>query len=68
MAGVQLHGSPFGMGTIYDRIEIEPQFLDKLTCVNPTIVMCFIETILGYRMTFQNDSCWHYRRDVALQR
>lgn len=67
MAEVNLHGSPFGMGTIYDRIEIEPQYLDQLTCVNPTIVMCFIENILGYRGTFQNDSCWHYRRDVALK-
>jgi hypothetical protein len=55
------------MGTIYDRIEIEPQFNDKMTRVSPTIVMCFVESILGYRITFENDGVWHYRRDVPLK-
>jgi hypothetical protein len=64
-AEVALRGSVFGLSTMWDRIDIEPQHHDNWTKLNPTLILCFAESVLGYRMTFQDNGCWHFRRDTG---
>jgi hypothetical protein len=66
-AEVTLRGSCFGLGTLFDRVEIEPQHNDNWTLLNPALLLVFIESVLGYRLTFQEGSVWHFRRDTGFR-
>jgi hypothetical protein len=64
MAEVELRGSAFGLSTMWDRLDIAPQHQDQWTKLNPMLILCFLESVLGYRVIFQDVGYWHFRRDV----
>jgi hypothetical protein len=62
---VELIGSAFGLGTLWDRVEFRPQHQDSYTRLNATLVLAFVEGVLGYRVVYQEGHQWHFRRDTS---
>jgi hypothetical protein len=67
LAEVSLRGSSFGLATLFDRVEVVPQLNDGWTLLSPTLVLVFVESVLGYRLTFQEGFVWHFRRDTGFR-
>jgi hypothetical protein len=67
LAEVRLYGSSFGLGTVFDRVVVQPRQRHAWTKLNPTLLLVFVESVLGYRMTFQDGSVWHFRRDTGFR-
>lgn len=60
--------SNFGLGLSYDTLTVEPHDgSQRYVEVNPTIVLVFIEGVLGYRLAHTKGSWWEYRREVAFK-
>jgi len=65
---VQLIESPFFNG-VMDAVSIEPAMLHNNRGVelNPTIVLAFIEGVLGYQLVYTNGRSWVYKSDTLLK-
>ena len=60
--------SNFGLGLNCDTLTIEPHdHNQRYVEVNPTIVLAFIEGVLGYRLAHTERGSWEYRREVAFK-
>lgn len=59
--------SDFYPGTM-DTLIVSPKSLsrDRKGEVNPTVILAFIEGVVGYRMVSTTGSRWMYRRDIQL--
>jgi len=61
---ISLRPAVFGLSSLYDRLEVEVQHNDKWTTVTPMLVLTFVTSVLGYEMRYQEDSSWHFVRNV----
>jgi hypothetical protein len=60
--------SNFGLGLSYDTVTIEPHdHNQRYVEVNPTIVLAFVEGVLGYRLAHTKGGSWEYRREVGFK-
>lgn len=67
---IQLHQSAFGLGLMYDRLTLGVGGRPGSFRVSPTIVLAFVESVLGYNSASVNTTgnVWHYRKDVELKK
>jgi hypothetical protein len=60
--------SNFGLGLSYDTLTIEPHdHHQRYVEINPTIVLVFIEGVLGYHLAHTKGDSWEFRREVAFK-
>ena len=66
---IQLHQSAFGLGLMHDRLTLKVNGRSGLLSVSPTIVLAFVEGVLGYQSVSidTNGRFWHYRKDMELK-
>ncbi len=66
---IQLYQCAFGLGLMYDRLVLaaENRYGGGYN-VTPTIVLSFIEGVLGYDKVSCDGGMWTYRRDVEFKR
>jgi hypothetical protein len=55
------------LGLFYDRLEFQINSYDHRHGLSPALILHFVESVLGYRMTFNDASRWTFRRDTALR-
>ncbi|KIW02700.1 uncharacterized protein PV09_06138 [Verruconis gallopava] len=64
-AEITMKESCFGLGLLFDRLELELNSHDYKHGLSPPLILAFVESVLGYRMTYQDASSWTFRRDIA---
>jgi hypothetical protein len=66
---VSLAESHFGLGLSHDTLTIEPyDHLQRHVEVNPTLVLAFVEGVLGYRrVTGAGMGTWEFQREVGFR-
>ncbi|KAG6249126.1 hypothetical protein E4U23_002429 [Claviceps purpurea] len=69
---VTLSRSPYGGEDLHDMLTLEYPSGSGFSCVPPAlsvpIVLHLVESVLGYRLVYQDATNWHYRRDTPLMR
>ncbi|KAF2427368.1 hypothetical protein EJ08DRAFT_680968 [Tothia fuscella] len=65
-AEILMRESCFGLGLMYDRLEFTLNSYDYKHGLSPVMILNFVESILGYRMTYQDAHSWTFRRDTVL--
>lgn len=65
---VELIESAFCNG-VHDSLTIEPHinFRNSGFAINPTLILAFIEGVLGYKLVHTNGQSWVYRSDTILK-
>ena len=66
-AEITLKESCFGLGLLFDRLELELNSYDYKHGLSPPLLLAFVEGVLGYRITYQDASSWTFRREVAFR-
>ena len=68
MLDITLRVSCFGLSTTYDRADIEvPNPNDRWTEFTPMLIFSFVHNVLGYELSYQDESCFRYVRRVPFQ-
>lgn len=52
---------------MYDRLEFVADSYDHKHGLSPALMLTFVESVLGYRMTYNDASSWTLRRDTAFK-
>ncbi|KAG5936935.1 hypothetical protein E4U59_004717 [Claviceps monticola] len=69
---VTLNRSPYGGEDLHDMLTLEYPSGHGFSGVPPAlsvpIVLHLVESVLGYRLVYQDATNWHYRRDTPLMR
>jgi hypothetical protein len=66
-ASIIMRESCFGLGLMYDRLEFVIDGYDHKHGLSPALMLTFVESVLGYRMTYNDASSWTFRRDTAFK-
>jgi hypothetical protein len=66
-ATLELHESPFGLGIVYNRLTISIQNARMNFVLSPTLLLSFVEGVLGYKPVFGDGGTWTLRRDVGFK-
>ncbi|KAF2807624.1 uncharacterized protein BDZ99DRAFT_522249 [Mytilinidion resinicola] len=66
-ATLTLHESPFGLGILQDRLTISTQGSRMTFVLSPTLLMSFVEGVLGYALVSGDGGTWTFRRDVGFK-
>ena len=59
--------SCFGIGLVHDRVRFELDSHNYRHGLSPTLIIAFVESVLGYRLTYNDAMTWTFRRDVAFR-
>jgi len=66
-ATLTLHESPFGLGLVFDRLTISIQTSRMNFVLNPTLLLSFVEGVLGYKPVYGDGGSWTFRRNVGFK-
>ncbi|KAF2467950.1 uncharacterized protein BDR25DRAFT_266421 [Lindgomyces ingoldianus] len=61
---LSLKESHLGLGAIYNTLQIKLQERSSYV-LTPTFLVSFVQSILGYGMTYEESSYWSFRKDTA---
>ncbi|ORY14573.1 hypothetical protein BCR34DRAFT_662610 [Clohesyomyces aquaticus] len=61
-----LKESPFGLGAIYTALEIKLQDSSSYDST-PMFVVSFVQSMLGYTLTREDNAYWAFKRETAFQ-
>ncbi|KAF2495273.1 hypothetical protein BU16DRAFT_527149 [Lophium mytilinum] len=66
-ATLKLHESPFGLGIVLDGLTISTQGSRMNFVLSPTLLLSFVEGVLGYKPVSGDGGTWTFRRDIGFK-
>ena len=64
---ITLQESPFGLGLVFDRLNISMQNVRMNYMLSPTMLLSFVEGVLGYKLTFGNGDTWTFKKETEFK-
>ncbi|OCK84637.1 hypothetical protein K432DRAFT_413867 [Lepidopterella palustris CBS 459.81] len=64
---ITLQKSPFGLRIVFDRLHISMQNARMHYLLGPTMLLSFVEGVLGYKLTFGNGDMWTFRKKTEFR-